>query len=248
MTRSTSVLSLAFLLAACGVDRPRPVPSPSSQDDTPGAPSSSSTSSSAPGTAIVSGFEVTPAVIHPGDRVKLRDPANPMPDQPASSYLWTACDGSFDAVSYGRETYWIAPSAPGLYAVAVDIVVNAHGPASRVLALCVAAAGETSCAQAASASPVIHAIRTSQTSYVQSEECPGSCTTHIDADVLPSPGAPPSYVWTTRGGQIVGSSASVDWQLPAVGCCTQTFNAALTVCGAPGAAATGFVDVVVLPQ
>lgn len=228
---------LALLVSpACafeGLER-EPEPLPETFDDLEGA-------------VTVSGIQVLPAVIHPGDRVTLREPTRTPRGQPAAVYIWSACAGEVEGGDWGRETTWIAPADPGVYAVTVNIGNVPFDDPSRVVSLCVAEADEESCPELEGASPAIESLTATPGSFVQATECPGACQTALESSVSLPEGGSARYLWTTRGGEVEGEGAAVRWHLPAVGCCTESYTAALTVCGPDGQAATGQVDVVVIP-
>ncbi|MBI2388557.1 MAG: hypothetical protein HYV09_02975 [Deltaproteobacteria bacterium] len=196
--------------------------------------------------ALIEGI-VAPKLIHAGDRVTLRDPARLSKDDGAPVLLWMACDGLLEPGSSAAEVLWTAPSTPGVYAVTVNFAINAHGAPSRVLRLCVAPPGATSCETTEAAPPTLRAVSAEKNMFVQETECEGSCTTRVHAEASPPGEAPLTWRWYTGAGNIVGTASTVDWQLPAVGCCTETYSAAVTVCGPQGTAATGYVNVVVIP-
>ncbi|MBI2892984.1 MAG: hypothetical protein HYY06_05495 [Deltaproteobacteria bacterium] len=233
MTRVAIALAL---VAGCGFDtlERAPEPQPETFDDLEGA-------------ATIEGIQVLPAIIHPGDRVTLREPTRTPRGQPAAVYIWGACDGALEGNGWGRETSWVAPAEPGTYAVTVNISAVGFDEPSRVIPLCVVGDDEESCPEPGGAAPVLESLTASPGSFVQAQECAGPCETALDAGVGAADGNELRYLWTTRGGNVVGDGAAVRWLLPAVGCCTESFTAAITVCGGTGTAATGQVNVVVIP-
>ncbi|MBI4509526.1 MAG: hypothetical protein HY698_07800 [Deltaproteobacteria bacterium] len=238
MMRVIGTALLAGCLAwGCGFDdlRHAPEANPQPTDNLPGA-------------VTIGGIQVLPAVIHPGDKVTLRDPARPRPGDPAAVYLWDACEGVLEGATHGREVTWVAPSVPGVYSVAVNISNSPSGVPSRILPLCVAPVGEDACPEVPGEDLTFETILATPDSFVQSADCEGPCETTLQAKVSWPGSRAPSYRWTTRGGEVTGAGHSVQWLLPMVGCCTESFAAAVTACGPNGSnAATGIVNVVVTP-
>ncbi len=197
----------------------------------------------------IDGIRVSPAVIHPGDRVTLRDPTPTDPGQPAPLYYWDACDGALEGgtATYGPQAVWTAPPAPGLYAVSLNVANAPRERPSRVFPLCVVAGGESTC-PASGGAVTLAALQATPDSFRQGPDCGGSCASDVKAEVVAPGGTPVRFRWAVRRGEVVGEAMAVRWQLPTVGCCTETFTIAFTACAPDGAAATGFTHVVVFPE
>lgn len=222
-------------LVGCGFDdlERAPDPGPEATDDLEGA-------------VEINGIQILPAIIHPGDEVTLHDPVRPSPGQPATVYLWDACGGTIQGADFARDTTWLAPDEPGLYAVTVNLANTQRDDPSRVLPLCVVDESEA-CPSEPAEAPVLDSVAADPSSFDQTLDCGGSCRTTVEAVVTIPDASEPMYRWRTRGGEIEGAGPVVLWLLPTVGCCTESFITAVTVCGAPGAAATGFTNAVVAP-
>ncbi|MBI3074330.1 MAG: hypothetical protein HYY84_19645 [Deltaproteobacteria bacterium] len=198
--------------------------------------------------AVVNGIEVIPAVILPGARVTLRDPAPIDPTGAAPLYYWDACDGVLDksVAAFGPRATWVAPETPGLYAVTVNITNTTRENRSRVVALCVVASDAGSCPPASAIGDA--SVSAAPETHRQDIDCSGSCLSTLTMAVTPPNESLARYRWVTRQGSVTGAGATAVWQLPTVGCCTETSTAAVTACGSGGAAATGFTHVVVFPE
>jgi hypothetical protein len=196
--------------------------------------------------AEVNGIQVSPVVIHPGAQVALRDPFVPAEGERALLYYWDACAGAISqAVPHSREAIWVAPPEPGYYDVSVNINNAVRTAPSRTLRLCVAAQGERVCAAPPSPPPQLRSIGATPNSLL----CAAFCETTVESLVdAPGPASTLTYRWVARRGLLVGRGASVKWELPAPGCCPETFTAALTACDERHAAATGIASVVTTPQ
>lgn len=232
-TRAAAICCVWFV--GCGFDDLDRAPPPEDELDT------------LEGGVDVGGILVAPAVIHPGDRVTMLDPIRPRPGDPAPLYLWDACGGAFESLTYGRETTWIAPGEPGAYAIAINVANAVRDLPSRVISLCVVGEGDGPCAEPQGAAPVLETLTASPGFFVQETDCPGSCRTRLDAEVVVPEGVTVEYLWALRGGDVAGAGPSVEWLLPTVGCCTESYAAAVTVCGDNAHATTGFTSVVVSP-
>lgn len=195
---------------------------------------------------VVNGIQVSPKVIHPGDRVTLRDPFVPGPGQRAPLYFWDACAGTVSQdAPHGREANWVAPAQPGFYDVTVNVGNAVHAAPSRAVRLCVVPRGEETCAQSPRPPPEMRALAATPSELT----CGAVCETNLESLVdAPDGSSTLTYRWLIARGQILGSGAMVHWQLPAAGCCPETYTAALTACDPLHGAATGMASVVATPQ
>ncbi len=200
-------------------------------------------------TGNADGIKVSPAVIHPGERVALSDPVVPDPNDRVPLYYWDACDGVIEQeVPSTGEATWIAPEQPGIYSISVNITNVVRDNPSRVLSLCVAPPGKTACAGAPNTDlPETVSLTATPSEMRQDSQCPDRCESTLDTG-LSGTVSEVTFLWQARHGLLHGAGASVRWSLPVVGCCTEFFTAAVTVCDANGGAATGVTGVLVMPD
>lgn len=194
---------------------------------------------------LVNGIQVSPPVIHSGERVTLRDPFVPGRGALAPLYLWDACAGAVSqAVPYSRQATWVAPPEPGQYDLTLNISNAQHTQASRTIRLCVVRQGEQTCSLSPSTLPQLSSVEAEPSELI----CPEGCETTLRglADV-PRTTTMPKYRWAAVRGQLSPDGATAKWQLPGGHCCPETFTAALTVC-VENAAATGIVNVSTTPD
>ena len=228
------VIVVMSLLPACGFD---PLVE---------APPANTVFDDLPGAITINGIQVSPAVIHPGDTVILRDPVRPEDGPPYALYYWTTCNGPVAQKNLlAREVTWLAPAEPGIYAVTANITNRERSNPSRVLPLCVVPEGQESCLIPAPVPQTLTSLMASPNSFI---DCPGGCEATLKADVHAGQAESIVYRWQTQSGEIIGAQAEATWHLPRVDCCTETFTAVLTTCSPGGRATTGFTTATVVPQ
>lgn len=238
-TLAGPVLVLAFVLGACSFDALVAAP-----------PTDSLLIDRLAGSVLNSGFQVWPAVIHPGDEVLIGDLEVPGPGALVPIYYWDACAGTISQpTGVDREVTWRAPEEPGVYSVTVNVTNTSRDNRSTVIDLCVVPEGEDTCSAMSSEAPELTSLVPSYPELNQDRDCAaGRCTTDVTLEAADPDGRALEYRWVARRGAVTGGGPTIQWRLPRVGCCTEEFSIAVTACDAEGRAVTGFTYVQVTPD
>ncbi len=147
------------------------------------------------------------------------------PDEDELSYTWLADDG--DIIGEGSTVTWMAPDAPGVYIITVEVSDGRDGIATEQLTLNVVTPNHP---------PVIKILTAEWHRVEKASNTPIICVaTDPDEDEL-------TYTWSADAGNITGEGDTVTWVAPND---YGTYYITVTVTDGRGGEASESVDVIV---